>query len=771
MNLNKRVPVIILPVLLSIFILLSAGLYAAERRSVYSHYRNKAEVEASELAGVFQQYRFLTKSLLGVLMQSDLFRDYLRSANGQQASLLLSKYLNSVFEGQIYQTLDQFTLVALKNSGEVKYSYKNQLDDKTVIKPYLKVWLEQLEVNNEFSASYFFNNENEMVFCRIVDEETLLPLQDFRKESALILFSTVRLSQLMEQRQDLSTKNWVVAVNDQAGKMPLQRTFEARRDVPDIGILSVAIDEKVVQRKLSRIFFQLLFGSMILILISHFTLQRLLHKYVTGPIERLEKTLADVDLHATQEIEIYQSQDEIGNLSKTFAALYDQLRETYQGTKELAERDSLTTLYNRRVFNLILEKLITRAEKNHEKVALLYIDIDNFKYVNDQYGHATGDALLRNFAFRLHEVVRGGDIVHCGLELESTAARIAGDEFAIIIHGFTDSKVPGNVARRILSLCDNGFSFEEAVYPISLSIGVASYPDDAQTTNDLIVNADTAMYQSKKTGKNRISFFAEGLAESSKRQQAVEASLKHLDYKEFELYYMPIIETSSRAVYAFEALLRWTSKNLGPVSPAEFIPLAESIGIYQEIDLWVLERAFHDSKVIQSVFGERVRVSINISAAELSQKDFVDKIFPLLEKHAVHPLSFTLEITETFYQDHSESGQHLMKTLNQSGFQLAIDDLGSGYTSLLQLVEFPINIVKLDRTFVVKSLASENQKTLHALVEFCHAQGLHVIAEGVESAEEAEILAQNGCDYLQGFHFSKPISLSDLLVADLVIKA
>ncbi len=606
------------------------------------------------------------------------------------------------------------------------------------------------------------------MFCSIVDGETPAPPVNIMRDVTVAILVWANLGKYVKQRDTLRSQGWSITFWDEEEAIPLQKTLESRMVVPGIGSFSVMIEEDIVNKRLINFCFQLFFSSIILIIVSHFILQRLMHKYVIGPIERLESTLAGVDLHATQEIKVYQAKDEIGNLSRTFAALYNQLRETYQGTKELAERDSLTSLYNRRVFNLILEKLLIRAGKNQHKVALLYIDIDNFKFVNDQYGHATGDSLLRNFALRLHEVVRGGDIVHLGFELESTAARLAGDEFAIVIHGFSDNEVPGKVARRILSLCDNGFGFDDGMFPVSLSIGVATYPDDAKTTHDLIVNADTAMYQSKKTGKNRISFFAEELAASSRRQQAVEAGLKHLDYKEFELYYMPIIKSSNREVYAFEALLRWSSKDLGPVSPAEFIPLAESVGIYQEIDLWVLERAFNDSKVIQDVFGDQVRVSINISAAELSQKDFVEKIYPLLEKHKVNPLSFTLEITETFYQDHSDSGQHLMQTLNKSGFQLAIDDLGSGYTSLLQLVEFPISIVKLDRTFVVKSLASENQKTLHALVEFCHAQGLKVIAEGVETEHEAKVLVQNGCDYLQGFHFSKPIALSELLVADLM---
>ncbi len=767
MKLNKRVPVIILPVLFIIFLLIATGLYAVERRSIYSLYHNSAELEATELTGILSRYSLVAKSFLSSLVQSDALRHYLDNEDEHFKSITLRGRLDSMLNSLTDLSSDHFSFALIRSQGEVEYYYESSLDSFSELDSRQREWVTQLFAKKNHSASHFFDGSGRIAFCHFLDDVTLKSPLDYTSENTLAILVAIGPTGFIQRRNELISRNRTITFRENNTELLPEGLLVARKELSGIGTLSVQIQQGIVKKELTNIFVQLSFGFLILIILSHFTLQRLLRKYVTGPVELLERQLAEVDLHATQEIDIYQSNDEIGSLSKTFAQLYDQLRTTYQGTKELAERDSLTTLYNRRVFNLILEKLLRRSAKNHQKVALLYIDIDNFKFVNDQYGHATGDALLRNFALRLHEMVRGGDIVHQGVELESTAARLAGDEFAIIIHGFTDCEVPGKVARRILSLCTNGFSFDKGIFPISLSIGVATYPDDALTTDDLIVNADTAMYQSKKTGKNRISFFAEELAESSRRQQTVEASLKQLDYKELELYYMPIINGRTGEVYAFEALLRWSSRDLGPVSPAEFIPLAESIGIYQDIDLWVLERAFHDSKVIRDRFGDQIRVSINISAAELSQKDFVEKIYPLLDKHAVHPLSFTLEITETFYQDHSDTGQHLMQTLNQSGFQLAIDDLGSGYSSLLQLVEFPIDIVKLDRTFVIKSLASENQKTLHALVEFCHVQGLKVIAEGVETEQEAEILIQNGCDYLQGFHFSKPIALSELLVANM----
>jgi diguanylate cyclase (GGDEF)-like protein len=763
MKLNRRVQLLIIPVLFTSFLLVAVSLYLVERNSIFKLNQRSAELEATELAASFSQYTLIARGFLSSLIQSDALRYFLDSTDEHFKSLALSSGLDGVLNSLTDLSSDHFSITFIRGSGELDYYYENSLDPFSTPDPQLQEWASELFASHTSSASKYFLEKERMAYCRILDRLTLKPPLAYGTDESFAVIVMLSPTEFLQRSKDLAKVKHPLTFwpTPQAPLAPGQ--FEARREIAGFGILGVQIAPETVSASLIGILQRLTLGFLALMSLTYVALHWLLAHYVVRPINLLEQQLSNVDLNATEEIAVHNSQDEIGNLSVTFARLYDKLKDTYEGTRELAERDALTTLYNRRVFNLILQKLLTRADISNSNVGLLYIDIDNFKFVNDQYGHSVGDALLRTFALRLHDVVRGGDIIFEKDGLSSTAARLAGDEFAVIVHGYSENDVPGKVARRILQLCENGFNCEEGHFPISLSVGVATFPDDGQTSDELIVNADSAMYQSKKSGKNAISFYSEGLGEAAKRQQSLEMQLKKLKLDEFELYYMPIVNLETGEIHSFEALLRWHSKSLGSVSPAEFIPLAESLGVFQKIDLWVLERAFAEAVDFRERFGEQMRISINISAAELSQANFVTKLFQLVKAYQVDPSMFTLELTETFYQDNNTLGPPLLSALADAGFHLAIDDLGSGYSSLLQLVEFPISMVKLDKTFIEKSLANANLRILQSLVEFCHVQNLDVTAEGVEDESSIKALSEAGCDYLQGYYFSKPLPLADAL--------
>lgn len=763
MRLNRRVQILILPVLFTSFLLIAVGLYLVERTSIYRLNQSAAKLEATELTGSFSQYSLAAKGVLASLVQSDALHYFLDSSDEHFKSLALSSGLDGVLNSLTDLSANHFSITFLRGDGVLEYYYENSLDPFSSPDPELQEWAAQLAESRVSSASVYFPEKQHIAYCRILDRLTLKPSLEFGTEQTVVVIVVLSPTEFITRCSELARLNRTFTFWDETKSPPAVGPFEARRQLSGFGTIGVRINTEAVDESLREISLRLILGFVLLTSLTHIILQWLLGRYVIGPINLLSQQLSNVDLSATSEIMVFSSRDEIGNLSMTFARLYEKLKETYEGTRELAERDALTTLYNRRVFNLILQKLLIRAKVNTSSVALLYIDIDNFKCVNDHFGHAVGDSLLRTFALRLHDVVRGGDVIFEQYGLSSTTARLAGDEFAVIIHSYSKSEVAVKVAHRILQICDNGFSCEDGHFPISLSVGVATFPQDGVTADELIVNADSAMYHSKKSGKNTISFYSERLGEAAKRQQVLELHLKQLDTDELELYYMPIVDAATRQIHSFEVLLRWFSKTLGQVSPAEFIPLAESLGIYQKIDLWVIERAFAEAATLKGRFGERIRVSINISAAELSQKDFVDKVFRLAEMYRVEPSMFTVEITETFYQDHRASGSGLLYALSEAGFQLAIDDLGSGYSSLLQLVEFPISMVKIDRAFVEKSIANDNVRVLKSLVEFCHVQELQVTAEGVEDEATIELLREAGFDYLQGFYFSKPLPLAGAL--------
>ena len=772
MKLNRRVQVLIIPVLTISFMLVAIGMYLVERGSIYQQGQKTAELEATELAASFNQYGLMARGILASLVESDSLRSFLSSTDKQLQALAMSSGLDGVLNILSDYSTGFFSIAFFQGDGRLEYYYENSLDPFSEPDPVLGKWAEAMARQKVGFGSIYLQESQRIAYCRILDRTTLKAPLEFGTASSLMVVTTLSPVEFIQRSRELAEVGRTVAFWATGAAAPSAEKFEARRELNGFGALSVQLDRTQVEQNLERVVIWLVMGFGVLAALTYGVLRLLLGRYVIGPINRLESQLGQVDLEATQEIDVLRSNDEIGNLSRSFARLYAKLRETYEGTRELAERDTLTSLYNRRVFNQTLERLLTRAGRSGQGVALLYIDIDNFKLVNDHYGHSVGDQLLRDFATRLHDVVRGSDLVFGRGEMTTTMARLAGDEFAVILHGGVEGEVAGRVARRILDICANGFSSGAGRFPVSLSIGVALYPQDAANLDELIRHADSAMYHSKKHGKNTISFYSEQQGEAAKRQQQLELHLKQLDTSEFSVKYMPIVSATDHRVYGFEALLRWYSGALGSVSPAEFIPVAESLGMYEEIDLWVIDRVFADSPRFVERFGHDIRVSVNISAAELSREDFVDKVLQLVDRHGVNPAMFTVEITETFYQDHSaSSGALFLQRLSEAGFRLAIDDLGSGYSSLVQLVEFPITMVKLDRQLILKSLQAANDRLLRSLVEFCHVQELLITAEGVEDEETGRMLAGVGCDFLQGYGYSPPLSLDKALVLPVVLPA
>ncbi|WP_028584997.1 putative bifunctional diguanylate cyclase/phosphodiesterase [Desulfogranum mediterraneum] len=768
MKLNKRLPLLILPVLFTSYLVIALGLYLVERSSIYSLAQSSIDLEATELAGYFTQYSLVTKGLLGSILQSDALHHFLDTDDDHLKSLAISSGLNGILNTVSGFSSDHLSITFVRGDGKLEYYYENSLDPFSTPAPQIQDWARQLLSERRSSASRYYPTRTRLAFCLIRDRFTLKPPLSYDSPDTMAIIVETSPSQFKSRSDALNAQNRTLTFWPESALLPAQGTLEARRSLTGFGTLALSLDKKEVESSLRKVSLRLCLGFLLMLILSQLSLQYLLRRYVIRPINNLEGQLAGLDLNTPQKIVPLDSDDEIGSLGRAFAALYQKLQETYEGTKKLAERDTLTALYNRRIFQLLFQKLLTRAEQSGEQVALFYIDIDNFKYVNDQFGHSAGDALLKNFALRLHASVRGSDLIlNAGTTAQDNAvtARLAGDEFAVIVHGYNDEGTPGKVARRIVEICENGFQCDDTIFPVTLSVGVATYPQDGRTPDELTTNADAAMYLSKKSGKNTISFYSQELATYARRQQGLEIALKQMDPGELELCYMPIIESSIGQVYAFEALLRWSPPGLGQVSPAEFIPLAESLGLCTKIDLWAIEQAFADLTLLQERFGEQVKVAINISATELGQQGFELHLNSLLEQYRLRAETVILEITETFYQNPVHSDQQGLHALRQLGLQLAIDDLGSGHTSLLQLVEFPVNMVKIDQLFINKTLNSGNLKGLRALIDFCHAQDLLVSAEGVESSNDAQILKEAGCDYLQGFYYSKPQALADLLAA------
>lgn len=425
-----------------------------------------------------------------------------------------------------------------------------------------------------------------------------------------------------------------------------------------------------------------------------------------------------------------------------------------------ANYDSLTLLPNRRLFRDRLGQAIRLAKRDNSRMALMLIDLDNFKEINDTMGHDTGDNLLVDTAQRIHGSIRETD----------TVARMGGDEFVVILTNIVDAGSIDRIAQNINDRLSEPFLLRDEKAFVSASIGITLYPDDSTDMEDLLKHSDQAMYVAKNLGGNRYSYFTPGLQEQAQKRMRLIKDLRNaLSEKQFQVYYQPIVSLPTGKIHKAEALLRWIHPTRGMVGPSEFIPLAEVTGLIVEIGDWVLQQAMMQAQRIQSFYQQEFQISVNKSPVQFRVENSFKTVDMMeeMERHGLKASSLVVEITEGVLLDDDGNIQEKLLALRDAGIQVAIDDFGTGYSSLAYLKKFDIDYLKIDQAFVSNLDYQSNDMALcEAIVVMAHRLGLKVIAEGVETEQQRELLLQSGCDYAQGFLFSKAISgqeLEDLL--------
>ena len=418
-----------------------------------------------------------------------------------------------------------------------------------------------------------------------------------------------------------------------------------------------------------------------------------------------------------------------------------------------AHFDSLTKLPNRLLALDRLSQALVRARRKKQAVAVLYIDLDRFKMVNDTLGHPVGDELLVEAARRLVSSVRESD----------TVARLGGDEFLIILQDLQDESQQQiiTLARKVLELFSAPFTFEGMEAFITASIGITIYPDDGNDVTVLLRNADAAMYKAKGGERNAFRFFTPEMNEEAVERMEMEHHLRHaLEKKELSLCYQPLVEAQSGKVIGAEALLRWNNPELGPVPPDRFIPVAEDTGLIIPVTDWVLREACKEAKSWQKT-GEVpfLRIAVNISSRHFIGGDLVKTVSRALEENNLSPGNLELEITERLLIEDPAKASRILYELNRMGVRLSIDDFGTGYSALSYLKEFPFQTLKVARAFIRGIIVEEKDAALvKTIIAMSHGMGLKVIGEGVETQQQLESLRSLGCDWIQGFYISKPLS-------------
>lgn len=502
--------------------------------------------------------------------------------------------------------------------------------------------------------------------------------------------------------------------------------------------------------------------------IAHVVLTRM-QRFVTAPLHALARTSTAISQQGDFSLRArVDASADLGMLARAFNTMLDRIeKRELELQSEIEERkrievkldrlahfDSVTGLHNRYFFHDRLASAIAQAQRLGQRAIVMFLDLDNFKAVNDTLGHDVGDELLRVIAQRLKEAVRFGD----------TVARLGGDEFAIILENVDAAATGEVIAQKCVDALAQMVRINGNEIYVSASVGLSACPDDAVDIHALLKFADTAMYYAKNAGKNTYRVFHNNMQGEAQKRFAMNGNLRRaLERDQFVLHYQPQIDLTTGEIFGVEALIRWSHPDLGLISPMEFIPVAEETGLIAPIGMWVLKTACLQLKSWQDEGRDGLRIAVNLSARQLSDEGFVDDVLEIVRSTGANPAMLELELTESMLMDAGEAFIAKLVALRTAGIMLAIDDFGTGYSSMSYLKRFPINTIKMDRSFVHDLPNNEQDKAItKAIISMAHSLRMQVVAEGIETIDQENLLSASGCNSGQGYLYSRPVTADEI---------
>ncbi len=760
MKLNTRVLLLVTPVILLSSVISSYSIYYSQKDSLIKRECSYLQLTMEKLAGHFRQSVATLNSYSLTLTQSDIVQHYLRQRSNPYSELDLYENLQQTINALHHNGQGKVSIAILNSKQKVLFYSDNQDDPFAKADPQVLSQVAADYSNNKTTSNLVFSHDSlgqsALIRYDVLDKKTLATPLSYNRDQVYFVVVYLALQQFDTLREKVEYENdtSLYFANKPVHNKGITQSVEL---MPNLyAVLSPA--QYLLKNELKGIERKLMLSYGVSATVTLFILLYLLYQRVIRPITSLDRQLKEVEQNQRGNIQKIASNDEIGRLSVRVHNMYNELNSSYQKTKAMAENDHLTQLANRYQFQQHLKEKLT-ANMNPCTAWILYIDLDNFKYVNDKYGHHLGDSLLVDFAEHIKKL---SFLYQRRYSLQCLPARLSGDEFAVFLLSSSHTRVIAEkLAHDILEPIEHGADSPLSNFPITASIGIAAYPDDADDITKLLSNADTAMYQAKRAGKNQIAHYSQELDKTVRRRARLEQALRNADFDlEFSLCYQPYFDQVGEHIYGVESLIRWHSPTLGEVAPGEFIPIAEQTGMFGLIDRWVIKNAFADFQRLSAIFGCNVDLSINLSSAELDSAQLAKYIIDLAKAYQVPPANVDFEITETFASD--SQSYSLLHDLSTMGFKLAIDDFGSGYTSITQLVEYPVQKIKFDREFLTTLIKTNKRHVLKPLVALCHSQSMIVTAEGVENRDVQYWLSQSGCDYLQGNLLSVPLTIEQL---------
>lgn len=483
------------------------------------------------------------------------------------------------------------------------------------------------------------------------------------------------------------------------------------------------------------------------------------------PIARLVEYVSQLQAgHLGVKIDSQRS-DEIGDLIRAFSSMSQNLRRKNRSIRHMAYHDSLTGLPNRLMFRELLDETIAADRLRRSNISLLFIDLDDFKRVNDTLGHDAGDEMLKQFSERLKSTVLGRFVEeNPENECQSAVARLGGDEFIVMLAAPDARESAANLARLLLSESSDPYVVGGKSVFMSASIGITVYPDDSVTADFLLKNADIAMYHAKIRGKNSFAYFSYSMTAQADERLSLENDLRDaLDQNQLELHFQPIVNMESGKIAGVEALVRWQHAIRGEVPPDIFVPIAEESGLIDRLGEWVLDRACNTCKDLIDAVAPDFYFAVNLSGRQLRRADVPTMVATTLERYDLNPSQLVLELTESTLLEDEEAASVTLRDIRATGARVFLDDFGTGFSGLSHLRQVPVDGVKIDRSFVSGLPADPDDVAIvAAIIAMAHSLGMTVTAEGVERTEQRAMLRDRGCDSAQGFLFGEAMSVADL---------
>ncbi|MBD9648899.1 EAL domain-containing protein [Ensifer sp. ENS09] len=764
MNLGKRALILIFPVVLAGYLLAAISVHVTQSRSIRALEHAKLSQRLEHAAAVFQNEIGRSKGFLNALLNGNSLRQYVSETDASYRANALGVRLQESVKSLLDDPTGYVSLALLSSELKSEYYFENSWD------PFAEIDEAQLNLARrliredklaDWTYLYEAGQRPRIVYSFFLDPIAFTRPLPSKKSNALLVQVAIQPDRFLDMQQalkkeygsDIALQPWPLAVTDDlSASVHLGPSLYAT-----LTVSSEHFDALMAQQK-----FLLALGAVAMSLFSIWLIIMLIRRFITDPIATLDANVMAVMVGARDEIRDMEEKGEIGRLTENIRELHRQSVQSLKLVQRSSWTDTLTGISNRGHFNALAAGVVREAIAAGEKCSLLFIDIDNFKFVNDKHGHEIGDELLKTLATRIAERVDA--ITERRGQKPAILARLSGDEFAVLVRSRPGDGTVREISGAILSLFEDGFEVSDKRYPVTASIGAAICPDDATNLTELIANADAAMYQAKTSGKNRSARYSRALHDKRTRLRQIQDELRSLDPDEqFHLVYMPMVDTEGR-VTGCETLLRWYSPVLGNVTPDEFVPIAESSGLFTKIDWWVINKAMSDCGQLKALFGPETVLAINISSAELHSKAIADHFADCLQRHGLEARSIEIELTETFAVKFSDQLRRNIDALRQNGFRLSIDDFGAGYTSVQQIIEYTADTIKLDRALVSNLTASHSLPVLKALIALCHAKDVAVVGEGIDTPEKLSMLTAAGCDLFQGYLISKPLPIEDLAI-------